>query len=71
MTVLCFFTIPLVTLVLLPFLYYSITGFAVVFTCWPVVKRYIIVPAMEMEAKEKAGELPAGEEPEGAEKPEE
>lgn len=46
-TVLVFFTLPLVTVVLLPTLYYAVTGFCVVFTCWPVVKRYIIVPAME------------------------
>ncbi len=52
-TLLVFFTLPLVTLILLPTLYYSVTGFCVVFTCWPVVKRYIIVPAMEREAAEK------------------
>ena len=55
-TVLVFFTLPLVTLILLPTLYYAVTGFCVVFTCWPVVKRYIIVPAMEKAAAEKGGE---------------
>ena len=53
-TVLCFLTIPLVSLITLPFLYYSLTGFIVVFTCYPVVKRYIIVPALELSEKQKA-----------------
>ena len=55
-TVLCFLTIPLVSLITLPFLYYSLTGFIVVFTCYPVVKRYIIVPALEMAEKQKTEE---------------
>ena len=55
-TVLCFLTIPLVSLITLPFLYYSLTGFIVVFTCYPVVKRYIIVPALEIAEKQKTEE---------------
>lgn len=60
--VLCFFTIPLVTVFALPFLFYSITGFMVVFTCYPVVKKYIIVPALEQEAAAKAETSAAAEE---------
>lgn len=48
--VVCFFTLPLISLITLPLLFYSFTGFAVVFTCYPVVKKYIIVPALEQEA---------------------
>ena len=59
----CFFTLPLISLVTLPFLFYSFTGFAVVFTCYPVVKKYIIVPALEQEAAAK-GETVAIEEDE-------
>ena len=51
--VVCFFTLPLISLIALPFLFYSFTGFAVVFTCYPVVKKYIIVPALEQEAAAK------------------
>ena len=61
--VVCFFTLPLISLVTLPFLFYSFTGFAVVFTCYPVVKKYIIVPALEQEAAAK-GETVAIEEDE-------
>ena len=49
----CFFTLPIVSLITLPILFYSFTGFAVVFTCYPVVKKYIIVPALEQEAAAK------------------
>ncbi len=52
----CFFTLPLVSFITLPFLFYSLTGFVVVFTCYPVVKKYLIVPALEREAAEK-GEI--------------
>lgn len=52
-TVICFLTLPIISLVTVPFLFYSLTGFTVVFTCYPVVKRYIIVPALEMAEKEK------------------
>lgn len=51
--VVCFFTLPLVSLITLPLLFYSFSGFAVVFTCYPVVKKYIIVPALEQEAAAK------------------
>ncbi len=48
LTAVCFFTLPIISVIAVPFLYYSLTGFVVVFTCYPVVKRYIIVPALEM-----------------------
>lgn len=51
--VVSFFTLPLISLITLPLLFYSFTGFAVVFTCYPVVKKYIIVPALEQEAAAK------------------
>ncbi|MDD6188702.1 MAG: hypothetical protein PUB32_03880 [Clostridiales bacterium] len=62
LTVLCFFTLPLVSLIAAPFLYYSLTGFVVVFTCYPVVKKYIIVPALEQEAAAR-GETVQKDEP--------
>ncbi len=67
----CFFIIPIVTFITVPFIFYSFTGFCVVFTCYPVVKKYLIVPAMELEAQKKAeasvseaqteNDMPAGE----------
>ena len=42
-------TVPLLTVIALPLLTYSLCGFATVYTCYPTVKKYLIVPAMEQE----------------------
>jgi hypothetical protein len=47
MIVICFLLSPILTLFLLPIAYYSFTWFCTVFTCYPVIKKYIIVPALE------------------------
>lgn len=49
----CFMSIPLMSLITIPFIFYSFTGFASVFICYPIIKKYLIVPAMEMEEKKK------------------
>jgi len=46
-TFITFMLAQLLTVILLPFFYYSFTWFCTVFTCYPVVKKYIIVPALE------------------------
>lgn len=65
MLVLSLMLAPLLTVILLPLFTYSITWFATVFTCYPIVKKYLIVPALEAqeqavaaEAEELRGELP-------------
>ena len=58
--VLSFLLAPLLTIITVPFLYYSFTWFCTVFTCYPIVKKYIIVPALE--AQEQAERAEAGEE---------
>ena len=61
-TVLTFFLAPLLTLVILPFFFWSVSWFCTVFTCYPIVKKYIIVPALEAEAgQEEASEGPEPE----------
>ena len=50
------FILPLVTVAALPLFTYSLCGFATVFVCYPVVKKYIIVPALEMEKASKQKE---------------
>ncbi len=54
---------PLVTVILLPLFSYSFTWFATVFTCYPIVKKYIIVPALEAQQAEQAP-APEAAEPE-------
>ena len=55
--VLSFLFAPLLTIITVPFLYYSFTWFCTIFTCYPIVKKYIIVPALE--AQEQAGSAEA------------
>ncbi len=61
--VVCFLLAPLITIITVPLIYYSFTWFCTVFTCYPVVKKYIIVPALEAEKaeEEKAGKPESGE----------
>lgn len=56
MIIVCFLLSPIITLFLLPIAYYSFTWFCTVFTCYPVIKKYIIVPALEAQ---KAAQSPA------------
>ncbi|NLV49595.1 MAG: hypothetical protein GXY20_02745 [Clostridiales bacterium] len=51
--IICFFLVPLITFISVPFFFYAFTGFATIFICYPVVKKYLILPALE---KEKASE---------------
>ncbi len=60
--VVTFLLAPLLTIVLLPLFFFSISWFCTVFTCYPVVKKYIIVPALEAQVQEKeTSDAPAGE----------
>ncbi len=74
--VLSFLLAPLLTIITVPFLYYSFTWFCTIFTCYPIVKQYIIVPALEAQEqaerteaeaalpeKEETGQEPAEEDP--------
>lgn len=54
---------PLMSVILLPLFSYSFTWFATVFTCYPIVKKYIIVPALEAQQAEQAP-APEAAEPE-------
>ncbi len=47
--------IPALSVAVLMFLTYSFSGFATVFICYPTVKKYVVVPAME-KAREETGE---------------
>lgn len=64
--VLSFLLAPLITIITVPLFYYSFTWFCTIFTCYPVVKKYIIVPALEAQehgdaVQEQAPEADAGE----------
>jgi len=50
--VLSFLLAPLLTIITLPLFFYSFSWFCTVFTCYPIVKKYIIVPALEAEHKQ-------------------
>ena len=62
---LSFFLVPLLTVVTLPLFFYSFTWFCTIFTCYPIVKKYIIVPALEAESSQ-AGQNESAPEPDGA-----
>ena len=53
--VVSFLLAPLLTVITLPLFFYSFTWFCTIFTCYPVVKKYIILPALEREQKGEAG----------------
>lgn len=46
------FTLPLISVVCLPLLTYSLCGFATAYICYPTVKKYIIVPAMRQQTEQ-------------------
>ena len=45
--VVSFLLAPLITIITVPFFFWSFSWFCTVFTCYPIVKKYIIVPALE------------------------
>ena len=54
--VVSFLLAPLATIITVPFFFWSFTWFCTVFTCYPIVKKYIIVPALEQAGKSDAPE---------------
>jgi hypothetical protein len=63
--VVTFLLAPLMTIILLPLFFYSLTWFCTVFTCYPIIKKYIIVPALEAQEKTEEGREVPVEEPSG------
>ena len=57
--VISFLLAPLLTVITVPLFFYSFTWFCTVFTCYPIVKKYLILPALEAE---QAGENKTQEE---------
>lgn len=51
--VVTFLLAPLITVITLPLFFYSFSWFCTIFTCYPIVKKYLIVPALEAEQAEK------------------
>lgn len=49
---LIFFTHPLVEMIMLPFFALSLWGFISVFTCYPVVKKYMLEPAAQVQTEQ-------------------
>lgn len=47
------FTYPLISVIALPLVTYSLCGFATVFTCYPIVKKYVVVPALERQRRQE------------------
>ena len=47
--VVTFLLAPLITVITLPLFFYSFSWFCTIFTCYPIVKKYLIVPALEAE----------------------
>lgn len=69
--VVTFLLAPLLTIILLPLFFFSFSWFCTVFTCYPIIKKYIIVPALEAQAAETAGEPNAEKANSGGEQVEE
>ena len=53
------FILPLITVIALLIMTYAICGFASVYVCYPVVKKYVVLPAMEEEEKNRPSERKA------------
>ena len=70
-TVVTFLLAPLLTIILLPLLFYSFSWFCTVFTCYPIIKKYMIVPALEAEAQGKGIPEDRAVEPDAADSGEE
>ncbi len=60
--------IPLLTIILLPLFFYSLSWFCTVFTCYPIIKKYIIVPALEAQEQTKEDISVSNEETDGGER---
>lgn len=56
-----FLLAPLITVITVPLVFYSFTWFCTVFTCYPIVKKYLIVPALEAEQLKRNSESPQEE----------
>ena len=52
--VVTFLLAPLITVITLPLFFYSFSWFCTVFTCYPIVKKYLVLPALEAEQAGKA-----------------
>ena len=65
---LSFLLAPLLTIVTVPLFFYSFSWFCTTFTCYPVVKKYIIVPALEAEENGSSAAAVKGEDGEEQEK---
>ena len=64
--VVTFLLAPLLTIIFLPLFFWSFSWFCTVFTCYPIVKKYIVVPALEAQtqaegAPEELAAEPGGE----------
>ena len=53
--VVTFLLAPLITVITLPLFFYSFSWFCTIFSCYLIVKKYLILPALEAEQAEKAG----------------
>lgn len=58
-----FLLAPLFTIITIPLFFYTFTWFCTVFTCYPIVKKYIIVPALEQSEPDGSGETGPEEKP--------
>ena len=67
-TVATFLLAPLMTIIFLPLFFYSLSWFCTVFTCYPVIKKYIIVPALEAQEQTKEEISASNEETDGGER---
>ena len=47
--VVTFLLAPLITVITLPLFFYSFSWFCTVFTCYPIIKKYLVLPALEAE----------------------
>lgn len=55
-----FLLAPLITVITVPLFFFSFTWFCTVFTCYPIVKKYLILPALEAEQEKAAEQGKAG-----------
>ena len=63
--VVTFLLAPLLTIIFLPLFFWSFSWFCTVFTCYPIVKKYISVPALEAQTQEEGAPEDLTTEPEG------
>lgn len=63
--VVTFLLAPLLTIIFLPLFFWSFSWFCTVFTCYPIVKKYIVVPALEAQTQAEGAPEELAAEPEG------